>query len=61
MKIKDDDDEDLLSIFYASHGQNFSMTRSEGAEILLANGATEFEIEELWQAAPGSSFFVGEG
>ena len=51
---------DSISVFYLSHGQNCSMTRSEGAEILLANGATEFEIDELWQAAPGSAFFVDD-
>ena len=51
---------DSISVFYLSHGQNCSMTRSEGAEILLAHGATEFEIDELWQATPGSAFFVDD-
>jgi len=58
--VKKQDEMDSISVCYSGHGQNFSMTRSEGAEILLANGATEFEIDELWQAAPGSAFFVDD-
>ena len=67
--MKKQEEMDSISVFYLSHGQNCNrryrleklrMTRSEGAEILLAHGATEFEIDELWQATPGSAFFVDD-